>query len=78
MNRPEPGGLAWRTSSYSTNGGNCVEVAWRTSSYSGNGGSYVEVGHRAEEVLVRDTKDRPGGALTIPHTPWQALLAHLQ
>jgi hypothetical protein len=24
---PEPDGIAWRTSSYSPNGGNCVEVA---------------------------------------------------
>ena len=36
---------AWRTSSYSTNGGDCVEVtAWHTSSYSTNGGECVEVG----------------------------------
>jgi hypothetical protein len=57
MNRPEPGGIAWRTSSYSSNGGDCVEV-----------------GHRAQEVLIRDTKDRRGGTLTIPHCTWQALL----
>jgi hypothetical protein len=38
---------AWRKSTYSGNGGNCVEVAalWRTSSHSGNGGSCVEVAH---------------------------------
>jgi hypothetical protein len=37
--------LAWRTSSYSENGANCVEVAinWRKSSYSGNGANCVEV-----------------------------------
>lgn len=35
---------AWRTSTYSNNGGNCVEVAaWRTSSHSGNGNECVEV-----------------------------------
>jgi hypothetical protein len=40
---------AWRTSSYSGNGGNCVQVAaldgvaWRTSSRSNNGGACVEV-----------------------------------
>lgn len=37
--------VAWRTSSYSGNGSNCVEVGvWRTSSYSGNGSDCVEVG----------------------------------
>lgn len=61
MNEPEQDGIAWRTSSYSSNGGDCVEV-----------------GHRSANVLVRDTKDRPGGALTIAPTPWQALLTHLQ
>jgi hypothetical protein len=36
---------AWRTSTYSGDGNNCVEVAtvWRTSTYSGNGGQCVEV-----------------------------------
>ncbi|SHG60809.1 DUF397 domain-containing protein [Streptoalloteichus hindustanus] len=35
----------WRKSSYSGNGGQCVEVgAWRKSSHSGNGGDCVEVG----------------------------------
>ncbi|GAB3496838.1 uncharacterized protein DUF397 [Amycolatopsis cihanbeyliensis] len=29
MHTPEPGGTAWRTSSYSTNNGACVEVGWR-------------------------------------------------
>jgi hypothetical protein len=34
----------WRKSSYSNNGGQCVEVAtWRKSTYSGNGGQCVEV-----------------------------------
>nr|WP_116041580.1 DUF397 domain-containing protein [Amycolatopsis palatopharyngis] len=57
MNMGELDGIAWRTSSYSTNGGDCVEI-----------------GHRADQVLVRDTKDRPGGALTVPRVPWHALL----
>jgi len=37
----------WRKSSYSDNGGQCVEVSsptWRTSSYSNNGGACVQVG----------------------------------
>lgn len=57
MNGPESGCVVWRTSSYSSNGGDCVEV-----------------GHRTDEVLVRDTKDRLGGALTVSRVPWQALL----
>jgi hypothetical protein len=61
MSTPEQGGIAWRTSSYSGNGGHCVEI-----------------GHRPDDVLVRDTKDRPGGTLTIPRAPWQHLLAHVR
>lgn len=36
---------AWRKSSHSGNGGNCVELAitWQKSSRSGNGGNCVEV-----------------------------------
>jgi hypothetical protein len=44
----------WRKSSYSSNGGDCVEIGvvdlnppvsgWRTSSYSGNNGECVEIG----------------------------------
>ncbi|MEV7599775.1 DUF397 domain-containing protein [Kitasatospora sp. NPDC089797] len=37
-------GVVWVKSSYSGNGGSCVEVAqWVKSSYSGNGGNCVEV-----------------------------------
>jgi hypothetical protein len=74
MNMGDLDGIAWRTSSYSSNGGSCVEVGWRTSSYSSTNGDCVEVGLRADEVLVRDTKDRPGGTLTVVRVPWQALL----
>ncbi|WP_435107992.1 DUF397 domain-containing protein [Nocardiopsis synnemataformans] len=36
--------MKWRKSSYSTNGGECVEVSnWRKSSYSTDGGDCVEV-----------------------------------
>jgi hypothetical protein len=36
---------AWRKSTYSNNGGQCVEIAavWRKSSHSGNGGDCVEI-----------------------------------
>ncbi|MET8982606.1 DUF397 domain-containing protein [Streptomyces sp. NPDC004539] len=39
--------LTWRKSSYSENGGQCVEISsptWRTSSYSNNGGQCVQIG----------------------------------
>ncbi|TMR41465.1 DUF397 domain-containing protein [Actinomadura geliboluensis] len=37
--------IEWRTSSHSTQQGNCVEVgAWRTSSHSGKQGNCVELG----------------------------------
>jgi hypothetical protein len=64
------GDKLWRKSSYSGNGGNCVEVApWHVSSYSGNGGDCAE---RPRVVLVRDTKDRDGGALEFTSAAWSA------
>src|SRR5258708_7820207 len=52
---------AWRKSSYSNNGGSCVEVAavWRTSSHSGNGGDCVEVAHAL--VWQKRTRSNDGG-----------------
>ena len=72
---------AWRKSSYSgTDGGNCVEVgqSWRKSTYSGShDDNCVEVG-QAQAVLVRDTTDRQGPALTIPATAWRTFTATLK
>ncbi|MGH3791575.1 MAG: DUF397 domain-containing protein, partial [Pseudonocardiaceae bacterium] len=53
---PEPDGIVWRTSSYSSPNGGCVEVGWRTSSYSGPHGGCVEVARASQGVLVRDSK----------------------
>ena len=69
--------VSWRKSSYSgNNGGSCVEVgatSWRKSSHSGsNGGSCVEVGTAPGAVLVRDTKDRQGPALSFSADAWRA------
>jgi hypothetical protein len=44
---------------------------WRKSSYSSNSTSCVEVA-LSGSALVRDTKDRRGGHLTVPATAWQA------
>ena len=50
-----------------------MDVTWRKSSYSGgNGGNCVEIGTHAEarRVLVRDTKDRQGPALSFSPQTW--------
>jgi hypothetical protein len=60
MTAPEPDGIVWHTSSYSSPNGDCVEVA-----------------PAPEGVLVRDSKDRDGHALTIPTPAWQAFLTAL-
>ncbi|MGH3939507.1 MAG: DUF397 domain-containing protein [Pseudonocardiaceae bacterium] len=71
---PEPGGIVWHTSSYSYGNGNCVEVGWRTSSYSAGSGNCVEVAATPDAVLVRDSKDRDGPALTVPTPAWRTFL----
>ncbi|WP_328348892.1 DUF397 domain-containing protein [Micromonospora sp. NBC_00421] len=49
---------------------------WRKSTRSGsNGGSCVEVADNLPGVvLVRDTKDRDGGTLTLAPDTWQAFV----
>ncbi|MDQ3150535.1 MAG: DUF397 domain-containing protein [Actinomycetota bacterium] len=74
MTAPELDSIVWRTSSYSPNGSACVEIGWRTSSYSGSGADCVEVAAGPDVVLVRDSKDRDGPALTVPTTAWRAFL----
>jgi hypothetical protein len=51
---------------------------WRTSSYSGTNGACVEVGGTARVVLVRDTKDRDGGALAFAADAWEAFTTSLR
>jgi len=51
---------------------------WRKSSYSdGNGGQCVEV-TAAGQVMVRDTTDRDGGALTFTPAAWEAFTSGLK
>ncbi len=69
MTTSEPDGIVWHTSSYSSNGGACVEVGWRT----GSDGSGATTGR----VLVRDSKDRTAPALTFSTPAWRAFLATL-
>jgi hypothetical protein len=52
---------------------------WRTASYSGaNGGECVEVASAADTVIVRDTKDRNGGTLSVPAGAWRAFIATMK
>lgn len=54
-------------------------MTWRTSSHSStNGGECVEVAWDAESPLVRDTKNRAGGALRMSPQEWSALLAEVK
>ncbi|RKR85895.1 uncharacterized protein DUF397 [Micromonospora pisi] len=50
---------------------------WRKSTKSGNnGGACVEVADNLPgRVLVRDTKDRDGGTLTIAPDAWRAFVS---
>lgn len=57
------GVTAWRTSSYTGNGG----------------GTCVEVGHDSGRIAIRDTKNSGlGPVLTIPAASWQAFTVALQ
>jgi len=49
-------------------------IVWHKSSYSGSGSACVEVARVPDGVLVRDSKDPDGSALTIPTAAWQAFL----
>ena len=51
---------------------------WRTSSYSsGDGGQCVEVAS-GDEIMVRDTTDRPGPVLTFTPGAWRAFVASVR
>ena len=52
---------------------------WRTASYSrANGGECVEVASAANAVMVRDTKNREGGTLSVPAGAWRAFIAEMK
>jgi len=52
---------------------------WRTASYSGaNGGECVEVASAADAVLVRDTRNRDGGTLSVSASAWRAFVAAMK
>jgi uncharacterized protein DUF397 len=69
--------MAWRKSSFSSNGSACVEVAWRKSSFSSNGDACVEIAQAPVGVLVRDSKNAEGPRLAFGVAGWRTLLAAL-
>jgi len=66
MTASEPDGIVWHTSTYSAGNGDCVEVGRHTGS--------DEDGAAPARVLVRDSKDRAGPALTFSTAAWRAFL----
>jgi hypothetical protein len=52
---------------------------WRKSTFSdGSGGNCVETASSDGAILVRDTTDRTGGALTFSAGAWQAFMTLLK
>ena len=51
---------------------------WRKSRYSGSNGSCVETASGEGVVLVRDTTNRDGGALTFTAAAWRTFAAQLK
>jgi Domain of unknown function (DUF397) len=71
----------WRKSTYSNNGGACVEVAavWRKSTYSNNGGNCVEVAlGRPDVIAVRDSKDPDGPKLAFTPYGWRRFASRVR
>ena len=51
---------------------------WRTSSYSsGDGGQCVEVAS-GDQIMIRDTTDRPGPTLTFTPDAWRTFVASVR
>ena len=55
-----------------------IQPAWRVATYTGGNGNCVEVADAASVVLVRDTKDRDGGALAFTANAWRAFTANVK
>ncbi|MFJ7055856.1 DUF397 domain-containing protein [Streptomyces albidoflavus] len=87
-----PNSPYWRKSSYSDNGGACVEVHippaldaspdWFKSSHSNNGGACIEVAANLvpthDLVPVRDSKTPSGPVLTFPVTAFSSFVAGIK
>ncbi|WP_092976384.1 DUF397 domain-containing protein [Actinopolyspora lacussalsi] len=55
-----------------------ASVNWRKSTRSTGGGNCVEVGFATSTVLVRDTKAREGGLLSLSPAAWQSFVGTLK
>jgi hypothetical protein len=53
-------------------------LIWRKSSASGESGGCVEVAKSESSVLVRDSRDRPGGVLVLSCAQWDQLLRRIK
>jgi hypothetical protein len=53
-------------------------VTWRKSRASSGGGECVEVARLGRSVLVRDSRNRLGGALALTTAQWRALLVTIR
>ena len=52
-------------------------IMWRTSTKS-NGGACVEVAFHQKEVLIRDSKNRDGGIISVSPAVWQELISAIR
>ncbi|MEV6972620.1 DUF397 domain-containing protein [Kitasatospora sp. NPDC093806] len=76
----------WHRSTYSQQGGNCVEVAldltsarWRKSTHSQQGGDCIEIAPDFPALVpVRDSKDPAGPALLFPSAAWHSFVTAIQ
>lgn len=77
MSTSRPLAFSFRTSTYSSYNGNCVEVGedYRKSSHSVAAGNCAEVGSIPGGVVVRDTIDRDGNVLAFTAEAWAAFTA---
>ncbi|MYW03190.1 DUF397 domain-containing protein [Streptomyces sp. SID3343] len=55
-----------------------AELAWHKSTFSNNAGDCVESAATEHGALIRDTKAREHGHLTIDATSWTRLVAALK
>ncbi|GAB3213570.1 DUF397 domain-containing protein [Marinactinospora thermotolerans] len=55
-----------------------VNLDWHKSSYSNNGGNACVEVLLGEEILVRDTQNRPLGHIAFPGSEWASFLADVK
>lgn len=69
---------AWRKSTFSGQGGSCVEVSdprWRKSSHSGASSSCVEVAEDDDRIAVRNSNHPDAGTLHFTRAEMAAWIA---